>query len=94
MLKSENLKRLILLSNSARWPATPAHPYTALTHSGLSSQIVESRLNSIMTKCMFGPANLVSQNRLCGPKSIVRSTKRNNLESLSYEKTATKSAID
>jgi len=43
---------------------------------------------------MFGPPKLVSENRLCGPYSIERSSERENLESSSYEKTATKSAIN
>jgi len=93
-VKSENLKRLILLSDSARWPATPAHPCTALTQRGPSSHIFESRLNCILTKCMFGLPKLVSENRLCGPNSIERSPERENLESSSYEKIATKSAIN
>jgi hypothetical protein len=93
-LKSENLKRLILLSDSARWPATPAHPCTALTQRGQSSQIFESRLNCILTKCMFGPPKLIFVNTLCGPISIERRSERENLESSSYEKTATKSAIN
>jgi len=93
-LNSENLKRLILLSNSARWPATPTHPCTALTQRGLSSQIFESRLNCILTECMFGQPKLVSENRLWGPYSIERSSERENLESSRYEKTATKSAIN
>jgi len=93
-LKSENLKRLILLSHSTRWLASPALPCTALPQRGLCSQIFESRLNCILTKCMFGPPKLVSENRLCGPNSIKRSSERENLESSSYEKTATKSAIN
>jgi hypothetical protein len=94
MLQSENLKRLILLSDSARWPATPVHPCTALTQWGQSSQIFESRHNCILTNCMFGPPELVFEKGLCGPKSIERHSERDNLESSSYEKTATNSAIN
>jgi hypothetical protein len=43
---------------------------------------------------MFGPLKLVSENRLCEPISIKRSSERENLESSSYEKKATKSAIN
>ena len=82
-LKSENLKRLILLSDSARWPATPTHPCTTLTQRGLSSQIFESRLNCILTKCMFGPPKLVSENRVSGPKSKQRCSEEENLQSSS-----------
>jgi len=91
--KSENLKRLILLSDSARWPATPTNPCTALTQKGLSSPIFESRLNCILTQWMFVQAKLISENRLCQPKSIKRSSNREHLETSSYEKTATNSAI-
>ena len=94
MVKSEDLKRQILLSDSARWPATPTHPCTALTQRSLSSHIFESRLNCILTQCMFGPQKLVSENRLCGPNSLERISVRENLQSLSYEKTAAKSAIN
>ena len=84
-LKSENLKRLILLSDSARWPATHAHPCTTLSQRGLSSQIFESRLNCILTECMFGPPKLVCENRLCGPNSIEKSSERENPESSRYK---------
>jgi hypothetical protein len=94
MLKSENLKRLILLHDSARWQTTPAHQCTTLTQRGLSSQIFESRLNCVLTKCMFRPPKLIPENRLCQLQSTQGSTKRDNLDSLSYEKTATKSAIN
>ena len=43
---------------------------------------------------MFGPPQLVFENRLCQLKSIERSSERENHESSSYEKTATKSAIN
>lgn len=79
-LKSENLKRLILLSDSARWPATPAHPCTTLTQRGLSSPIFESRLNCILTNCMFGPPKLISENRLFEPKSIERALRERILK--------------
>ena len=62
-VKSSNLKRLILLSDPARWPATPAHPCTALTHRGLSSQIFESRLYCVLNECMCGTPKLVSETR-------------------------------
>jgi len=93
-LKSENLKWLILLSNSARWPATPTHQCTALTQTALSSQIFEPRLNGILTKCGFGRPKLVSEKRLCGLNSIETCSERVNVESLSYEKTVTKSATN
>jgi hypothetical protein len=66
-----------------RWPATPAHQCTTLTQRGLSYQIFESRLNCILTKCMFGLPKLVSENRLCGPNSIERTPERENLLSSS-----------
>jgi hypothetical protein len=73
---------------------TSAHPCTALTQRVLCSQIFESRLNSIRTRCMFGLPKLVSENRFCGPKSIERSSERENRVCSSYGKTATKSAIN
>jgi hypothetical protein len=94
MLKSENLKRLILLSVFARWPATPAHPCTALTQRGLRSQIVELRHTCILTKCMFRLPKSRSKNRLCEPKSIGRTSEREKCQCSSYKKTATKSAIN
>ena len=92
-LKSENLKRLILLSDSARWPATPAHPCTALTQRCLSCPIFNSRLNCILTKYMFGPPKLGFESRLAGLNSIERNSERENLECGSNKYTATKSAI-
>ena len=67
---------------------------TDLHFADVSCQIFESRLNCFLTKCMFGPPKLVSENGLCGPNSIERSSEREYLESSSYEKTATKSAIN
>jgi len=93
-LKSENHKRRILLSDSTRWAATLAHPSTALTQRGLSFQIFESRLNCILTQCMFGQPKLVSKNRFYVTNSIQRSSERENPVRSSYEKTATKSAIN
>ena len=61
---------------------------------GLSSQIFESRLTCILTKWMFWPPKLVSENRLYGPISIEGRSQKENLESSSYEKTAMKSAIN
>jgi len=72
----------------------PAHPCTSLTQRFLSSQCLDSRLNCILTRCMYGLPRLVSENRLCEPDSIENCSKRENLESLSYEKTSTKSAIN
>jgi hypothetical protein len=89
-----NLKTLILLSDSARWPATPAHPCNTLTQRGLSSQIFESIFNCILKKSLFGPPKLLSENRFCGLNSIGRSSERENPGSSSYEKIATKSAIN
>jgi len=39
-LESENLNKEILLRDSARWPATPAHPYTALTQRTVRSACI------------------------------------------------------
>ena len=58
MLKSENLKRLILRSDSARWPATPTHPWTALTQRGLSSQILNQDLTVFWLNVCLGRPNL------------------------------------
>jgi len=78
-LESENLKRQILLSDPTRWPATPAHPFTALTQRCLSSQFFECRLNSTLTKCVFRPPSLVSGNKLCEPISIMTEVWRQRL---------------
>jgi hypothetical protein len=43
---------------------------------------------------MFGPAKILSKNRLCGPISIERISESENFESSSYAMTATKSAIN
>jgi hypothetical protein len=94
MFQSKNLRRLILLCDSARWQATSAYPCTALIQTGISLQIFKSRLNCILTKCIFRLPNLVSENKWCGPKSIERSSGRENLESTSYDNTATKSAMN
>jgi hypothetical protein len=41
--------------------------------------MLECRPNSILTKCMFGPPTLVSENRLCEPISIMREDRREGL---------------
>jgi hypothetical protein len=93
-LKSKNLKRLILLSNSGRWPATPTHPCSALTQRGISFQSFEWRHNCTLTKCILGPPKLISENRLCGLDSIKRSSERESLEHICYKQTAMNSAIN
>ena len=92
--RARNSKDWFRSVDSARWPATPAHPCTALTQRGLSSRSIESRFNCFLTKCMIGLPKLISENRLCEPNSIKKSSKIENLESSSYEKTAMKSAIN
>jgi len=68
-----------LFSDSARWPATSAHPCIALTQRGLSSPCIECRFNLILTNCMFGQPNLISENRLCEPISIKSEVRRERI---------------
>jgi len=93
--RARKLKRLILLSGLCKIAGNfPAHPCTSHTQRGLRSQSWDSRLNCILTQCMFGLPRLVSENRLCEPNSIETSSKRESLERWCSEQTARKSSIN
>ena len=78
-LESEDIQRQILLNDSARWPATPTHPCTALIQTGLSPQLFGCRLTWIYTKCIFGRPKLISENRLCEIISIMSEVQRERI---------------
>jgi len=70
--QSKNLKRQILLSTSARQPATPSHPCTTLTHLDRSSQCCGYYLSWILIQYRFQPPNLIAEHRVSEPISTRR----------------------
>jgi len=94
-LHSDNLKRQILFSDSARWPAAATDPYTALTWWGLSSQWFEYRHHSILTKCIIWVTKTHIWKWIMWTNfDQERSSKREKLESLSWEMPASRCAIN